>query len=143
MPLVEPAAHWECEMCGLAVGWVENDLPEGEEEVGLPSGWVRIDCRMIGQNPEIVSYRAGFDDATMKMATSFAGDGEVTKEHIDTARQLVEASQPFGAPPQHYVEIDVSFCLCHECKPYLANIEIKDFGVPPDAEPEATIAGGE
>jgi hypothetical protein len=93
---------------------------------------------MVSPNPELAAYRAALETTVTSLAASFAGDGEVTSEHVTTARDLVEAQAAEGEPPKHYVEIDASFCLCHECKPYLSRLEIKDFG---EAAEEAAETG--
>lgn len=136
MPLVEVAPHWECEMCGLACGWVDDDLPDDEEEVGVPTGWVRMDMKMKGVNPDLAVFRQSLDALIAQTAQAFAIDGgEIKSEHFAMAREIVE--QQSSPPPATIILVDASFCLCHNCKPVLVTLDIKDFE---DEKPEPVAA---
>jgi hypothetical protein len=138
MPLVEIAPHWECELCGLACGWVDDDLPDDEEEVGVPAGWVRMDMKMKGLNPELAVFRQSLDALVAQTAQMFAPDGgEIAPEHFAMAREIVE--QQSSPPPATIILVDASFCLCRDCKPALVDLEIKDFEDPTPEAPAAAV----
>jgi len=132
MPLIEQPSYWNCDRCGLAVGYVVNEVEDPEEDPGVPPNWLRLDIRRVIVNPDLADFHAAVNKAIEDAAVAMAGETEVTDEHRNLARSLVT----IDAPAQYITE-EASYALCHECAPYIADIGVEDYGKPPEDEAEA------
>ena len=133
MPLIAQPDYWTCEICGLAVGMVDNDT--NDDDPGLPFGWLRIDVSELVENEDYTEWKGLVDTVVAQMvgaaqsALTVGPDGvpqSLTANDMGSIRKLAELQYP--ATIAQFVVEEQSFCLCAEHRASLSRLDIEDYG---------------
>lgn len=125
----------ECAVCGAIINPVEHDIPEDEEDTGLPVGWVEVVVRTVVPNPaaEVEAAHIAEAEATQRdvieaqvqqsMMQVPPEAREQAKSQISKLREaitrIVRLQFPVGEPeemPLTVVEFRYAVCPQHASK---------------------------
>lgn len=100
---------FECEVCGLGSGAVENDLGDDQEDTQVPAGWVQVICRRVQANPDYEAPRTEdeiLDDLLAGVPDANRAEAAKTLEPM----AHLYASGAAADPSQIIDEVELHYC---------------------------------
>lgn len=118
------SVHFECGVCGLGTGVVENDIADPDLDTEAPPGWLVAITRVVMPNPDHVAA----PDADEVLAGMLAGTP--VAQHAAVAPMLrVQAEavvNAFEEAPAHVV-VDAIVVLCPDHRGQLITLDVEAF----------------